>query len=496
MISFNKKRTLIAPILILIGIIIGLGLALNFNRQQVSLAEKSLIPLESRQELDKISDALSELAAAVSGSVVNISTTRIVEQQQNPLNDLFNNPFFRRFFDVPQNHGDEHREFRASALGSGVIVSSNGHILTNNHVIKGAEKIVVTLMDKRTFKGKVIGADPKTDLALVKIDAVDLPALYMNDKYNLRVGELVIAVGIPFGLSHTVTMGIVSAVGRSHVGIVDYEDFIQTDAAINPGNSGGALVNSNGELVGINTAIFSTSGGNMGVGFAIPVKMAKPVMESLLKYGKVIRGWLGVSIQDITPEMAEYFGMKKATGALISDVLKDGPADKAGLQQKDIVITYNGKPVQDATTLKNEVADTAPGTTVKITVLRDERKKEFKVVLGELPAKLPGEETKSPERQNPGQESFYGAQVQNLTPEIRSQLSIPDIVKGVLVTEVEGGSKAEDVLQQGDVIMQVDRKDIGNIRDLQNVKKSLKSDKVIVILVYRNGSSLFLTLTP
>ena len=496
MLSFKTKRSLIAPILILIGIIIGLGLSVNFNTNEVSLAEKSLVPRESQQELDKISDALSNLAAAVSGSVVNISTTRVVEQQKNPLDDLFSNPLFRRFFDVPQNPEGERREFHASALGSGVIVSGNGHILTNNHVIKGAEKIVVTLKDKRTFKGKLIGADPKTDLALVKIDAVDLPALYMNDTYNLRVGELVVAVGIPFGLSHTVTMGIVSAVGRSHVGIVDYEDFIQTDAAINPGNSGGALVNSNGELVGINTAIFSTSGGNMGVGFAIPVKMAKPVMESLIKYGKVIRGWLGVSIQDITPEMAEYFGMKKATGALISDVLQGGPAEKAGLQQKDIVLTFNGKPVQDATTLKNEVAATAPGTEVKVTVLRDEQKKQFKVVLGELPAKAPAEENQTPDRQTSEQENFYGAHVQDLTPELRSQLLIPEIVHGVLVTEVEGGSKAEDVLEERDVIIQVNRKDISDIRDLRKIKKTIKGDKAIVILVYRNGNSLFLTLTP
>jgi len=491
MISFKKKRFVIVPLLIFIGIVIGLGLSINFNTQQVSLAEKSLVPRETRKELDRISNALSQLAAAVSNSVVNVSTTRIAEQEENPLDELFNHPFFRRFFEEPPGLDEPHKQFRTSGLSSGVIVSGNGHILTNNHVIEGAEEIVITLHDKRTFQAKIMGTDPKTDLALLKIDAVDLPALVMNDKYDLRVGELVVAVGIPFGLSHTVTMGIVSAVGRSNVGIVDYEDFIQTDAAINPGNSGGALVNSNGELVGINTAIFSTGGGNTGVGFAIPAKIAKSVMNSLIEHGKVIRGWLGVSIQDITPELADYFGLKKATGALISDLVPDSPAEKAGLRQKDIVVAFNGKPVQDATILKNLVAAAVPGSTASVTVIREKDKKQLKVILGELPAEVTQEIAEAPDTEN-----FYGAHLRNLTPELRSELAIPDTVKGVLVTDIEAGSQAEDALQQKDVIIQVNRKNISDLRSLQNIRKNFKDDRDILLLVYRDGGSLFLTLSP
>jgi serine protease Do len=244
-------------------------------------------------------------------------------------------------------------------------------------------------------------------------------------------------------------------------------------------------------LVGINTAIFSTGGGNTGVGFAIPVKIAKSVMNSLIKHGKVIRGWLGVSIQDITPELAEYFGLKKATGALISDLLPNSPAEKAGLRQKDVVVAFNGKPVQDATILKNLVAAAVPGSTASVTVIRDKEKKQLKVVLGELPAEVTQEDTKAPDT-----EYFYGAQLQNLTPELRSELAIPDTVKGVLVTDVEAGSQAEDALREKDVIIQVNRKNIGDLRSLQNISKKLKGDQDILLLVYRDGGNLFLTLTP
>jgi serine protease Do len=489
--STSKKLFLIIPLLIFIGIIIGLGLSINFNSQQVSLAEKNPVPLQSQKELDKISNALAQLAAAVSSSVVSVSTIRITERPQTPMQELYNHPFFRRFFDGAPGPDDRQRQFRSMGLGSGVIVSTNGHILTNNHVIDAAETIEITLQDRRSFRAELIGADPKTDLALIKIDAVDLPALVMNDTYELRVGELVVAVGIPFGLSQTVTMGIVSAVGRSNVGIVDYEDFIQTDAAINPGNSGGAMVNSSGELVGINTAIFSTSGGNMGVGFAIPVKMAKAVMNSLLEHGKVIRGWLGVSIQDITPELAEYFNLDETSGILISDVIEGGPAEKGGLRREDIVIAFNGNPVQDAVTLKNQVAAAEPGNTATITVMRDNEKKEIEVVLEELPAEVAEEAPLDSDSQY-----FFGAHLQNLTPEVRQHLYIPESVKGVLVTNIENDSPAEAILQQGDVILQVNRQIVGNLQDLQNIKKDITDNQDILLLVYRNGRGVFLTMTP
>ena len=488
MISAQQKHFLITTLLILVGIIVGSTVLISFDSHQVSLAEKSRVPLTSQKELDRISDALSQLAAAVSPSVVNISTTKKADQKL-PFEDLYNNPLFRKFFGDPPFPDAPEREYQISALGSGVIASSNGYIMTNNHVIDAAEEIIITLQDKRTFNAKLVGADPKTDLALIKIDAVDLPALVMNENYDLRVGELVVAVGIPFGLSHTVTLGIVSAVGRSHVGIVDYEDFIQTDAAINPGNSGGALVNSNGELVGINTAIFSTSGGNMGVGFAIPVKIAKAVMNGLVKYGKVIRGWLGVSIQDITPELADYFGLKKVSGVLISDVLPDSPAEKAGLQKEDIIVAINKIPVLDSADLKNQVAALAPGSKVNITVLRDQVKQQVEAVLGELPKSIDKADTSNPQ-------NFYGADLHNLTPEFRSRLSLPETLEGVLVIQVEDGTPAAESLQPLDVIIQVNREDISDIEQLQNIIGNIEKNEDVLLLIYRNGRKMFVTLTP
>jgi len=268
-------------------------------------------------------------------TVVNISTTRVVKSPGGePLTPFFNDPFFKDFF------GDEFfrqfripKERREQSLGSGVIVTQDGYIVTNNHVIEKATEIKVVLSDKKEFKGKVIGVDPKTDIAVIKIDSKELPTIPWGDSDKLQVGEYVLAVGNPFGLTNTVTMGIISAVGRANVGVAEYEDFIQTDAAINPGNSGGALVNIKGELIGINTAIFSRSGGYQGIGFAVPANMVKTVMESLVKEGKVIRGWLGVSIQDITPDLAKQFGIKDLKGALVGDVVEGSPAHKAGIKR-------------------------------------------------------------------------------------------------------------------------------------------------------------------
>lgn len=275
------------------------------------------------------------IAKRAKASVVNVSSVKKTKQDgQSFQNPFFDDPFFRRFFGEEfERRMPAPREFQQQGLGSGVIVTSDGYIITNNHVIEGADELSVSLPDKRSFKAKVIGTDPKTDVAVIKIDASNLSALPWGDASQLEVGEMVLAVGNPFGLSQTVTMGIISAIGRANVGIVDYEDFIQTDAAINPGNSGGALVNLKGELIGINTAIFSRSGGYMGIGFAIPSTMAKSVMQSLIKHGKVIRGWLGVSIQDVTPDLAKEFGAAENTGALVGDVMEDSPASNAKLQR-------------------------------------------------------------------------------------------------------------------------------------------------------------------
>ena len=297
--------------------------------------------------------------------------------------------FFRRFFGEEFERRFQPEEFpRQQETGSGVIVSRDGYIITNNHVVEQGDDIQVTLSDKRNFAAEIVGTDPKTDLALVKIDADNLPVLPWGDSGKLEVGEIVLAIGNPFGLNQTVTMGIVSAVGRANVGIVDYEDFIQTDAAINPGNSGGALVNLKGELIGINTAIFTRSGGYMGIGFAIPSNMAKSIQTSLTQHGKVIRGWLGVSIQDLTPDLQEQFDAPDQRGVLVSDVVEDSPAEEGGLKRGDIIRQYDNYEVNDSRHLRSLVAETQPDASVTIQVLRDGDEQQVKVRIAEMPKDL------------------------------------------------------------------------------------------------------------
>jgi len=376
------------------------------------------------------------------------------------------------------------------SLGSGVIVSPDGYIITNNHVIKNAEKIKVILSDKREFDGKVIGTDPKTDLAVVKIEATDLPTISWGDSDSLRVGELVIAIGNPYRLSHTVTMGIVSAVGRANVGIADYEDFIQTDAAINPGNSGGALVNARGELVGINTAIFSTTGGYQGIGFAIPSNMARIVMKSLIERGKVIRGWLGVSIQPITPELAQQFQLKEEHGSLVADVVEGGPAEKAGIMRGDVIIEYEGKKVDEPYYLRNMVASTPPGTEVEIKVIRDGQVETLWVTIGELPSE-------GPEEKRPGEyeNALRGVSIQELTPELYKQMNIPERIRGVIVSNIEPDSPAMTRLLRGDIILEINRKAISSVKEYEAVVSKIRKDEDILLLIFRNGSTLFVTIS-
>ena len=313
----------------------------------------------------------SDVAEATVKSVVNISSTKVV-QSQAPNSPFFNDPFFRHFFGDPRQGIPQER--RERALGSGVIVTTDGYILTNNHVVADAQEIKVILLDGSEETAKVIGTDPKSDVAVVKVEREGLTPLPLGDSDALRLGEVVLAIGNPFGLSHTVTMGIVSAKSRANVGIVDYEDFIQTDAAINPGNSGGALVNTRGELVGVNTAIASRSGGYQGVGFAIPVNMAKSIMNSLIKFGKVTRGYVGVMIQDVRPEIAKAFGLEKPGGALIADVMAGGPGDEAGLKRGDVVTEYNGTAITDSAHFRNLVSQTEVDQEARLTVIRTKRR--------------------------------------------------------------------------------------------------------------------------
>ncbi|TAK06498.1 MAG: DegQ family serine endoprotease [Candidatus Manganitrophaceae bacterium] len=437
----------------------------------------------------------TEIAKRVTPAVVNISITRDVKEGEDDsaLPPMFNDPFFKRFFgDPPSERQVPPRHRRSQGMGSGVIVDPNGVIITNNHVIDKADEVKVLLADKREFKGKVIGSDPKSDLAVVKIDAENLPAVPWGNSDQLQVGEYVLAIGNPFGLNQTVTMGIVSAVGRANVGIADYEDFIQTDAAINPGNSGGAMVNTRGELVGINTAIFSRTGGYMGIGFAVPSEMAKSVMESLVKSGKVVRGWLGISIQEVTPQLAKEFGLKETKGALIGDVLPNSPAEKAGFKRGDILLTVDGKAVEGPAQLRKWVA-ASTGKKIKLTVWRDKKEKEIEVSPGEQPqevalaGKQDGNEASSA--------AFKGLQVRNLTPAMEHRYELVKGLQGVVVDQIEEGSAAEEAgLQPGDVLLEINRKPVQNISDYERIVSALKKDESALLLVHRRGNTLFLTL--
>ncbi|HOJ14480.1 MAG TPA: Do family serine endopeptidase, partial [Deltaproteobacteria bacterium] len=320
---------------------------------------------------------VADVAERVLPSVVNISSVKTVTQQS----PLFMDPFFREFFGqaIPKERVER-------ALGSGVIVSGDGYIITNNHVVGGADRVEVRLSDGRVFQATIVGTDPKSDVAVIKINKTGLPAIKIGDSSRLRIGEFVLAVGNPYGLEQTVTLGIVSALGRSGLGITDYENFIQTDAAINPGNSGGALVNMKGELVGINTAILSRTGGSVGIGFAIPVNLAMSIKKSIEKYGKVLRGWLGVTVQELTPELAQSLGLATVKGALVNDVQKGSPADKSGLKRGDVIVAIDGQPVNNTASMRFLVSEALPGTTVRVKVVREGRETTVPVEVGDLSA--------------------------------------------------------------------------------------------------------------
>ncbi len=389
---------------------------------------------------------------------------------------------FRRFF------GQIPRDYKQHGLGSGVIVSPDGYILTNNHVVGGADEIHVTLMDKREFTAKVIGKDAKTDLALIKIDTKDqLPAADLGNSDAMDVGDWVLAIGNPFGFTLTTTAGIISAKGRALGG--NYDDFIQTDASINPGNSGGPLFNTSGQVIGINTAIYSRTGTNAGIGFAIPVNLAKHVMDQLKSHGRVVRGWLGVEIQEVTPDLAQSFGLPKAEGALVASIDKDGPAAKSGLERGDVVTKFDGKDVHDEHELPVLVADTPINKKVEVEVVRNGKHKTLEVTVGEL-KEAPVQTAKAEE---PG--SNWGMQVGDLTPEIASQFHL-QIDKGIVVRHVAPDSPAADAgIQPGDLILEVDHDKVSTVNDfLAKAKEAKGSGKSALLLVQRGGATIYVVI--
>jgi len=394
--------------------------------------------------LDKSSKAFVNVVKRAKPAVVHIKVEKTTKGGypggQSP-DDILNNPFFEQFFgpQFRQQHPRQ-QEFKQQGQGSGFIISEKGLILTNNHVVQDADVIKVILSDNREFVAKIVGTDPQTDVALLKIDdPANLPVLPIGDSSTLEAGEWVIAIGNPFGLSQTVTVGVVSAIGRSSVGINEYENFIQTDAAINPGNSGGPLINGRGEAVGINTALFSRTGGYMGIGFAIPINMAKSIEDQLQKTGKVTRGWLGVIIQNVDKNLAESFGLKKAEGILVSEVQKDSPASGAGLQRDDIILRLNDTPVEDVSDLRNRVALLPPGSKVALEILRDGREKKIQITIGEQPMnfKTTGKVEKEKETLDK-----YGLTLQELTPELADKFEYKN-KSGVIISDVQAGSPAD-----------------------------------------------------
>src|SRR5437870_4993958 len=442
--------------------------------------------------------SFAPIVEKVAPTVVTVFTTQSVSKSVLP--SPFSDEALREFFgeQLPQRQGKQTLE----GLGSGVIVSADGYILTANHVVAKADEIMVGLgAELRKYKSKKVGTDPGTDVALLKIEEKNLPAITFADSDKARAGDVVLALGNPFGLRQTVTMGIISAVGRGGMGIVDYENFIQTDAAINMGNSGGALVDTEGRLLGINTAIFSRSGGSQGVGFAIPANLARDVMQSLREKGRVVRGYIGTSVQTLTPELAEAMKFKgQPTGALVGEVVPKSPSEKAGMKTGDVITSVNGKKISDSREVRLMIGSMAPGKKVQIEVNREGQNKNINVELAEMPAgeAEEGAETTPEESAQPEKATvFGGVAVADITDDIRTALNLSKDVKGAVIAEIDADSPAAKAgLREGDVIQEVNKQPVKNAKDLVAISKKLKPNEKILIRVWSQGRSGFVALEP
>ncbi len=480
--------------LLLSGAVVLAGTAVAFTQKPKADSKAALnIPVDERPITRELGgrSSFAPVVKKVTPAVVKLKTTTKAHKasfnEPSGMDDMmrrffggdFENRTPRRNFNVPMQRG----------VGSGVIITKDGYIVTNNHVVDGADEVTVALQDGREFTAKVIGRDPKSDVAVVKIDSKDLPAIQMADSDKVEVGDVVLAVGNPFDIGQTVTTGIVSATGRGAVGL-DYEDFIQTDAAINPGNSGGALVDSEGRLIGINTAIMSRSGGNNGIGFAIPSNLAKDVMTSLVRDGKVTRGYAGMWIQDINPALAQEFKLKEHNGAIVTDVAPTSPAEKAGFKNGDVVVEFNGKAVTDSRHLKLAVARTQPGENVPVKVLRDGETKTLNLKVRELPgSEEVAKNNKNAESDDNG--TLNGVTVGDLDQQARTQFHLPGHVNGVVVTDVAPDSPAAEAgLKPGDVIQEINRKPVKTAEEA--VKMTEKTDtKKTLLRVWSGGGSRY-----
>jgi serine protease Do len=490
--------TVILLATLVVGGVLAIGLR-NYSDHSVFGAPKLNITVARNAmpiSLGSFTNGFAAVLKPAMPAVVNIHTSKVVKDRQQGQNmPFFNDPFFRQFFGDQFGQGMQPRPEREESLGSGVIVTSDGTILTNNHVVDGATDIKVQLADNREFTAKLVGTDPKTDVAVLKIDAADLPTLAFGDSSKIQVGDVVFAIGEPFGLKSTATMGIVSATGRSGLGIENYEDFIQTDASINPGNSGGALIDLHGNLIGINTAIETGGGeGNLGVGFAIPINMARGVMDQIVEHGKVVRGYLGVYIQNVTPDIAKAFNLSKNNGALIGDVEPNTPGARAGLKKGDVVVGLNGTPVKDANDLQLRISESAPGTNVNLQLMRDGKTQDVNVTLGELPEK-------SASNNEPGGSTasggLQGVEVQTLTPDIAQQLQVPSGTTGVVVSSVDEASPAAAAgLQRGDVIEEVNHKPVSSVAQYRQALSAAGNQPVLLLVMSQGGVTHYLVVQP
>jgi serine protease Do len=463
-------------------------------------------------------NSFAPIVQKVAPSVVTISTSKNVRPGQMRNNPLLNDPMFRRFFGIPDDDGDgdgsqplspppqrrgrnndnnnnnrDGSRRQPMGLGSGVIVSPDGHILTNNHVVEGADDIVVTIgMKSHEYKAKKVGTDPQTDLAVLKIEATNLPAVTFGDSDKIRVGDIAIAVGNPFGLTQSVSMGVISATGRS-VGIMGaegYENFIQTDASINPGNSGGALVDVEGRLIGINTAIFSRTGGNQGIGFAVPSNLAHGIMESILKNGRVVRGYLGTGIQPLDEELATEFKIKDQSGALVSEVRPDSPAAKAGIATGDVITEVDGRKIEGPRELRLLVGSMAPGTKVNVKITRDGQQKVVPVELGELHGEKNELAQSKPDADAP--DVLDGVTVADFDDTVRKELDIPEGTKGVVITNVEADSPSATAgLKRGDVILEIEKQPVSTAKQAVDLSEKLKTQKKVLLRVSSKGATRY-----
>jgi serine protease Do len=467
---------------------IGLMVSSSLNWTSPSAAQNLINPPQAATATPASRPAsFSGLAEKLSPSVVNIKVVKVekagfnqpqMEIPDGPMGDLFRR-FFQEMPQVPENR-------RTQGAGSGVIISKDGYILTNNHVVEGAKEVTVTLANQQECKARVVGRDPKTDLAVLKVESKEsFPAVAMGDSDQLKVGDWVVAIGNPFGLNNTVTSGIVSAKGRV-IGAGPYDDFIQTDASINPGNSGGALINMKGELVGINTAIIPNG---RGIGFAIPVNTAKPLVPQLISTGEVTRGYLGVNIQSITPELAKALKLRDRKGALVADVFSGGPADKGGIKRGDVIIAYNGKVVEDSHHLPALVAATPVTQEATVTILRNGQEQKLSMKVGQLP----GDKTVSEKPVHPAA-GKWGLQLGDINPQIAQRFHLKE-EKGVVVAGIDPGSRAAEAgLQRGDLILEVNRQPVGSVKDvLENIERSKDKDHLL-LLVQRDSSKFFVPL--